>query len=167
MLKKLYMTTKLLFVILYAALASCTKSASKGIQPVEDDLSMRTPHGTWRLVSSENFSTEEAFYKDPSDVNPYCKAGRPCDIILTFSGTDSTGSIVGHTITNEMSGAFSFDATSRRFTTLGFGGTKLGEPRWSDAVWDNMYNIESFSVNNQHLRLYFDAKKQSLTFARD
>jgi hypothetical protein len=66
-----------------------------------------------------------------------------------------------------MAGAFSFDATARRFTTLGFGGTKLGEPRWSDAVWDNMYNIESFSVNNQHLRLYFDAKKQSLTFARD
>jgi hypothetical protein len=156
-----------LCVILCAALASCTKNTSKGIQPVEDDLSLKTPFGTWRLVSREEFSTGNVFYKEPSDVNRYCQGSRRCDIILTFSGVDSTGAIVGHTITNEMSGAFSFNATSRRFTTLGFGGTKLGEPRWSHAVWDNMYKIESFSVNKQYLRLYFDSKKQSLTFARD
>ena len=133
---------------------------------VDDNPSIADPYGTWKFVSRENFSTNEVFYKD-ADVSRWCNGGtRPCDVILTFAKGDTADIISGHTITNIMGGAFLFDPATRRFTTLSFGGTKVGEPRWSQLLWDNMYQIEQYSVNQRYLRLFFDAGQQSLTFER-
>lgn len=158
--RKFYLGAILLAVIS----ASCTKDAS--IQYFQDDASINTVYGTWKLVSRENYATGEVFYKDQNDVQPYCNNAASCDIILTFLRNNLTDSLTGHTITNQVSGIFTFNPSLRQFSITSFGGTKVGEPRWSDNIWDNAHDIGKYKVTNQYLRLYMNSKQESLTFQR-
>lgn len=151
--------------ILLTVFSSCRKDAND-IMDFTDDPSYADPYGTWKLISKENHVTNEVIYKDLNDVQGFCTFIRPCDIVLVFSRVNSDNKIAGHTITNTVSGGFSFERFTRAFAVNGFGGTKVGEPEWSDHIWDNMYLLQSFKVNSQYLRLYFDNGDQSLTFER-
>jgi hypothetical protein len=150
---------KVYFCLLLAGLfiLSCSR---------DTDPSSVSIYGKWMLVSRENYSTSQVFYKDPNDVQGYCGAFIPCEVIITLAKVNGTNTLTGHTITNQVSGGFSFNPETREITIDGFGGTKVAEPDWSDNMWDNMPLIESYDVNSQFLRLYFDNKNQSLTFSR-
>lgn len=152
----LYITLSLVLI------SSCRKDSIPNFQ---DDGSGNL-YGTWKLVSKENYVTNQVSYKDPNDVQPYCNSSRPCDIIFTLAPGSAKDILNGHTITNVVSGQFTFSRATRQFEISTFGGTKVGEPFWSYNVWDNMYLIETYKVNNTQLRLYFDNGRQSLTFER-
>ena len=153
----------LLYLAFLVTVYSCHKES---ILEFRDDPSIPTLYGTWKLVSTENFSTNQVAYKDPSDVQPYCDGSIPCDVILTLERTNSKNKITGHTITNEIFGEFTFDQSMRYLNIVEFGGTKIAEPKWSDNIWKNIYHIKSYKINGQYLRLYLDNKPESLTFER-
>jgi hypothetical protein len=157
------MARLILFIAAGLFLFSCNKE--KRLENFKDDPTILTVYGTWKLISRENYTTGEVIYKDPSVVQQ-CGSRTKCDIILNFVKASSGDSLYGHTIMNEVSGLFSFDAATRRFTTASFGGTKVGEPGWSDHIWDNMYRIQNFRINRYYLRLYFNNDTESLTFER-
>jgi hypothetical protein len=146
--------------LLLVVILSCNKDS---IPDFNDDPAVENVYGTWRLVSRENYTTNQVFYK-PSSVQSYCTTTRPCDVIFTLSKGTSKDILDGHTIVNSVSGAFTFDPVTKKFNVSSFGGTKIGEPDWSDNVWDNMYSIETYKVNSTQLRLYFG--NESLTFER-
>jgi hypothetical protein len=149
--------------VLLTVFCSCKKDS---ILSFQDDPSITSVYGTWKLISRENYYTNEVFYKQTADVQGYCNSSRACDIILTFSKINSENKISGHTITNEVYGEFTFDQAMRHFNIVEFGGTKIGEPMWSDNIWKNINHIESYKINGQFLRLYLDNKPESLTFER-
>jgi hypothetical protein len=158
------MHTRLFLALLSLLLFACNKSGGPII--IKDDTAIKDVYGSWRLVSRENYTTGEVFYKD-AQVQRYCRTTNQCDVIINLSKGNPTDIITGHTITNVISGSFRFDAVSRTFTTLEFGGTKVGEPSWGDNLWNNMHSIRKYSVNPRYLRLFFNDDKQSLTFARE
>ena len=150
-------------IVLIIISGSCTKES---IQYFQDDTSLDAPYGSWKLVSRENYATNQVFYKDQNDVQRYCNNPAGCDIILTFSRSNTANVISGHTITNEVYGDFTFAADLRQITITSFGGTKVGEPAWSDNIWDNILDIGKYKINGQYLRLYMNSKQESLTFQR-
>jgi hypothetical protein len=156
--------TFLFIIILAATFGSCTKES---IRYFQDDTTLSTPYGTWKLISRENYATNQVFYKEQSDVQGYCNNPASCDIILTFSRVNSADIITGHTITNTVTGDFTFNPGLRQLNILSFGGTKVGEPRWSYNIWDNIYDVGKYKVNNEYLRLYLNSKQESLTFKRE
>ena len=162
-----FMKSSVLLLFLQAlTFLACTKEDIGRPIEVKDNLAIQTVYGTWKLISREDYRTNQAFYKDFSDAQGYCNGLRSCDILLMFYKIDATDSITGHTINIEVFGSFSFDQQTRTFHTLEFGGTKMGEPHWADNVWNYIYLIESYAVNEHYLRLYFNNKHQSLTFRK-
>jgi hypothetical protein len=153
-----------LFGLFFLVLAGCSKDES--IRDLTDDSSVSSPYGTWKLVSRENYATNQVFFKEPGDVQPYCNTGSSCDIVLTLSRGTATDLISGHTITNTIGGNFNFDPSVRQINILSFGGTKLGEPHWSDNIWNNIYDVGRYKVNTKFLRLYLNSRQESLTFER-
>lgn len=146
---------------------SCSKDEINNPRDIVDDPSINTIYGNWKLVSRENYLTNEVFYKNPDNTGNFCNGRNECDVVLTLAKINITDSIEGHTISNIVFGSFSFNPANRTFTTIEFGGTKVGEPDWADNVWNNMYLIESYAVNDGYLRLYFNNKHQSITFEKE
>lgn len=146
-----------------ALLGGCAKES---IREIGNDNSLRGPYGTWKLVSRENYATNQVFFPEPADINFYCSKPSGCDVVLTLSPGSPSGVISGHTITNEISGSFTADPALKQITILSFGGTKLGEPQWSKYVWDNIHDVGRYSVNRTSLRLYLNSKPESLSFER-
>ena len=159
---------KITFLVLTCFLFSfsCSKENTDKSLTIKDDLTIKTVYGRWKLLSKDNLVTNKSIYKTPDQIESFCNTRRICDIILTFSGSAANDTITGHTITNEIFGSFSFNPAVRTFKTIEFGGTKVGEPKWADHVWDNMYRIEAFAVNQKYLRLFFNSKTESLTFQK-
>ena len=158
------MHTRLALSFLSLLMFACSKSG--GPLVVTDDIGITDVYGSWRLVSRENYTTGEVFYKD-AQAQSYCGTTNHCEVVINLAMGNPTDIITGHTITNIIYGSFRFDAVSRTFTTLEFGGTKVGEPSWGDNLWNNMHSIRKYSVNPRYLRLFFNDDKQSLTFARE
>lgn len=104
--KILLMNNCYLFLSLTFLVLACRKDNS--LTNFKDDTSITNPYGSWKLLSKEDYSTNAVIYKD-QEVNSYCSNRTPCDVILNFNRINTTDSITGHTITNEISGSFSYD----------------------------------------------------------
>jgi hypothetical protein len=153
----------LYIILLLLTICSCRKES---ILEFGNDPSITAIYGTWKLVSRENYATNQVFYKESADIQPYCNGAMSCDVILTLERVNAKDKISGHTITNEIFGEFTFDQVMHRINIAEFGGTKLGEPAWSDNIWKNIYEVKSYKINGQYLRLYMANKPESLTFER-
>jgi hypothetical protein len=131
----------------------------------DTDPSNGSIYGKWTLVSRENYSTNQVFYKDPNAVQAYCRSINPCDVIITLAKVNGTDTLTGHTITNELSGRFSFEEDSRAIHFYRLAITEVFDPQWSDNI-RYLTMVNSYSFDGQFLHLYFDNKNQSLTFRR-
>jgi hypothetical protein len=112
--------------------------------------------GTWRLESYRNTSTG-AEVKDPA---PEGKG-----VVFTFKDDMHDGTIEGHTFVNEISGKYEFSAECSIKITE-FGGTKVGEPGWSDGAWLDAGNTAFYQVVGDKLTLRFMNSTKSMVFKK-
>lgn len=121
---------------------------------IDDDASITAIKGTWIVVSYEDYEKNSVIKK--TDVDSW----NGLDVILTFT----TDSLYGTNTTNSVSGIFTI--SERTIHVISYGGTKVGQPEWGNMFSDCVHILESYRINNNQLRFYYNNSKNSVTFNR-
>jgi hypothetical protein len=117
-------------LLIVGILFSCTK---------ENNPSTLT--GTWKLIAYQQVETG-SLETEPSGLEQ--------SIEIHLSDNGLTGTISGHTITNQVSGKYALQAGSQ-MNVEEFGGTKVAEPEWGNRFWRAMYQTGTYQVNSTQL----------------
>lgn len=129
----------------------------------QDDPSISTLNGTWKVYCFENISTHTVEYKTKDN-----SGGK--DIIVEFDDTKDPNRFSGIKSTNSFGGEFAY-ASSRQFKLGGVVSTLMGQPRWADEfdkiVLEGLYNDVTFIISKDMLRIYYDNHTKSVTLIKD
>lgn len=147
-----------LFGLLLLGLPSCSSDKLE-INTFEDNATITTLNGTWKVLSFENYSSNTREFKTQENSRGY-------DIIIKFDDTKNPKELSGSNTTNTIFGKFDY-STTRKFKVTELGRTQVTQPRWADefskAILDNDI---SFKINLSGLRVYYENKAKSVTFTR-
>lgn len=47
-----------------------------------------------------------------------------------------------------------------------FGGTMINHPEWANWFWDSFSKAEAYKVNATQLRIFYNTRKNSITFEK-
>lgn len=143
-------------VIFFIGIAIFTISCEKDLvtKDIDNDPSIKEISGTWIVVSYEDFEKNSVTKK--TDVDSW----NGLDVILTFT----TDSLYGTNTTNSVSGIYTL--SERTIHVISYGGTKVGQPEWGNMFSDCIHILESYRINNNQLRFYYNSGKNSVTFNR-
>jgi len=130
------------------------------INSFNDDPSITTLNGTWKVVSFEDFTTNT--FECKSQENSW---GR--DIIVTFNDNLNPKFFSGRVTTNSVEGEFDYVA-SRLFKLNRYLTTYVNQPMWADKFGAAMTDEEvSFKINRERLRVHYDNKTKSVTLTKE
>lgn len=116
-----------------------------------------TLSGEWRLIAFEETYTEE-IQVEPEHI--------PRSIILDLSDKGKTGTIEGHTVTNEIIGDYVL-YNGLEMKVNDFGGTLKGEPKWGQNFWDNIHKVQMYIRADNALYLYYRGDSSRMVFTRN
>jgi len=144
-----------LSAMLAFALIGCNLWPTSNVTPGDsgnDDL--RLTGVSWKLVGTVDAETGSLREFEPENCD-WCYR-------LTF---DTDTSLSGRSSVNSIYGTYVVDYATGSFNITGLGGTAVGAI-WSDErLWyDILYKIETFSLQENELRLYYDGNKNYLLF---
>jgi hypothetical protein len=131
-----------------------------GINSFEDDSSITTLNGTWKVLSFEDISADAIEYK--TQENSWDK-----DIVVTFNDNLNPKLVLGTVTTNSIEGEFEYIGP-RQFRLSRYGTTFVGQPVWADKFGAAMVDGEiPFKINQEKLRIYYDNKTKSVTLTKE
>ena len=127
-----------------------------------DDPSISTLNGTWKVYSFENLISNTIEYKTRKN-----SGGQ--DIIVEFNDAKDPHGFTGIKTTNSFGGEFNY-VSSRQFKLKGVISTLAGQPKWADE-FDKfiVYGLNKevkFIINEEMLRIYYDYDTKSATLIR-
>ena len=143
----------LVIICIFIVALSCEKE--KINENFQDDPSILTINGKWKVVSYEDFTKSSVIVKN--DVDSW----NGMDVILTFAND----SIDGQNTTNTVFGEYSL--SGRNIHIIAYGGTKIAQPLWGNMFSDVVYRLESFVINEHQLRFYYNDKENSVTLSHE
>lgn len=145
------MKRMLLLIAIVTISVSCEKARFDG--SFEDDSSIKDINGTWVVISYES-------QKGPVMRKNDVESWNGMDVILTFE----TDSLYGRNTTNQVMGNYSLN--NRTIHIIRYGGTKMGQPEWGNMFSDAAYKIDSFTINSNQLRFFYNDTRNSVTLIR-
>ena len=141
-------------IILIAVFAPLIISCDKDEIEVKYNLS-----GDWRVISYEDHETSTVITKTKENTWDQFNNG---DVMISFSETGLTsGEISGIKVTNTFSGDYTID-NDGAITISNFYQTLVNEPEWG-RLFNSIGNVDGYIVLDNHLILYFNQKKNSIT----
>ena len=147
-----------LLVLLFVGLTSCSSDKLE-INSFEDNATITTLNGTWKVLSFENYLSNTREFKTQENSRGY-------DIIIKFDDTKNPKELSGTNTTNTVFGKFDY-STTRKFKVTELGTTQVTQPRWADefskAILDNDI---AFKINFSGLRVYYENNAKSVTLTR-
>jgi hypothetical protein len=144
----------LIMVFFATAAFQCEETRECCVPPVCSE--KPTLNGTWRLVAYENQTTGLT----DNDPEPEGKG-----VVYTFRDNEKTGSVEGHTFANTITGAYKL-GDGCALTITAFGGTKVGEPLWSNKAWLPSNKSGYYQIVGNRLVIYFNGTEERLVFER-
>ena len=130
------------------------------INSFNDDSSIMTLNGTWKVISFENYSDNIREFKNQEN-------SRGLDITINFDDTKDPNELSGTNTTNTVFGEFEYIG-ARKFKIENYGTTEVAQPVWADkfnhAILDGEVN---FKINVMALRIYYDNETKSVTLTRE
>ena len=130
------------------------------IKSFNDDSSITTLNGTWKVVSFEDLTTNTTECKTQDN-----SLGK--DIIVTFNDILNPKLFSGKVITNSVEGEFDYVGT-RQFKLNRYGSTFVGQPLWADKFGAAMTDGDvPFKINRDRLRIYYDNQTKSVTLTKE
>jgi len=128
-----------------------------------DDPSISTLNGIWKVHSFENLTANTIEYKT-------LKNSGGQDIIVEFDDTKNPNAFSGIKTTNIFGGEFDY-VGSREFKLKGVVSTLAGQPAWADEfdklVGYGLYQEVTFIINDEMLRIYYSYNTKSVTLIKD
>jgi hypothetical protein len=150
--------TVIIGLILFGHLSCSTEDLD--IRTFNDDSSITTLNGTWKVVSFEDLTTNKTEFK--TQDNSWGK-----DIIVTFNDNLNPKLFSGKVTTNSVEGEFDYVGT-RQFKLSRYGSTFVGQPVWADKFGVAMTKGDvPFKINRDRLRIYYDNQTKSVTLTKD
>lgn len=130
------------------------------INSFNDDSSITTLNGTWKVLSFENYTNNSREFKNQEN-------SRGLDIIINIDDTKNPNALSGTNTTNTVFGEFEYIG-ARKFKMTDYGTTEVAQPVWADkfnqAIVDGEVN---FKINVMGLRIYYDNETKSVTLTRE
>jgi hypothetical protein len=117
----------------------------------KDDSSIININGSWKVLSYADYKINSVTLK--SDVQSL-----GMDVILTFNND----SLYGINTRNEIQGNYTL--SGRNIHIIRYGGTKVGQPVWGNMFSDVVFKFESFEIDKNYLRIYYNNLNNSVTF---
>jgi hypothetical protein len=160
-----------IFSLLLLAQLSCSDNAvdpSSTPDPsipasFNDDPSIYTLNGTWKVHSFENLTSNAIEYKTQKN-----SGGQ--DVIVEFNDTKDPHGFSGIKTTNSFGGEFEY-AGSRQFKLEGVISTLAGQPKWVDEfdkfIVYALHKEVTFIINEEMLRIYYDYNTKSVTLIKE
>jgi hypothetical protein len=133
------------------------------IKDVLDDENITTLAGTWKVLSYDDFTNNTQIKKDSNNTWTDYYNG---DVMVTFKDTVPSGQMHGITVTNEVFAGYTL-SEPRKIHIENFMGTLITQPDWADLFWENITKSEEYSVNSKQLRIYYNSRKNSITFEKE
>ncbi len=143
---------KTIFVLFSVLLLAYSCERDHGNRDFEDDPSIQNISGTWVVRSYEDYTFNNPVIRK-SDVDSW----NGMDVILSFT----SDSFYGRNTTNDVSG--NFKISGRTIHVTSYGGSKVGQPQWGNMFSDIVYDLESFKMNRNQLRFFYNENKNSVT----
>ncbi|TDE13822.1 hypothetical protein [Dyadobacter psychrotolerans] len=143
-----------IFIVLLISAFQCGKEVDCCVMPPCSD--SPTLEGSWKLTGYRDISTGNL------EIDPDLNAK---GVVFTFKDDEKTGNIEGHTSVNTVSGSYELMEYCRLKVTS-FGGTKVGEPAWSNRAWlasDSTFGYERIGNN---LTIYRNTGKEGMVFRK-
>ena len=127
---------------------------------IQDDLSISTINGTWKVIAYKELDIKKVITKDSSNSWGF-------DVIITFDDTVNPLKIAGRNTTNSIFGEFEY-INDRSVRILTLGSTYVGQPEWGDKFIDLVSESDLiFEVNESQLRIVNNQKQRSALFERE
>ncbi|HMG93729.1 MAG TPA: hypothetical protein VK589_26910 [Chryseolinea sp.] len=128
-----------------------------------DDPSITTLNGKWKVYSFENLASNTIEYKT-------LKNSRGQDIIVEFNDTKVPHGFSGIKTVNMFGGEFNY-VGSRQFKLKEVISTLAGQPWWADEfdkfISYGLYNEATFIINDEMLRIEYDYKTKRVTLIKE
>ena len=115
-----------------------------------------TLEGTWRLMGYRDISSGNL----EADPEPDGKG-----VVFTFKDNEKMGTLQGRTYMNTVSGTYELMEYCR-IKMQSFGGTKVGEPAWSNRAWLASDTIFYYERIENNLTIYRNAGKEGMIFKK-
>ena len=127
---------------------------------VQDDPSISTINGTWRVIAYNEFDTKKVIEKDSTN-------SWGLDVIITFDDSGDPAKVSGSVTTNRVMGSFKY-INDRSFKTNGLASTFVAQPEWADRFVDLFSESDlRFEVNQKRLRIFNDQKQLSALLEKE
>ncbi len=152
---------KFISTVLILILSACCKKDNT-TNPFGDDPNITTVAGTWKVLSYDDLVSNTQITKNSTNTWLNVNNG---DEMVTFKDTTNEGIISGVAVTNQVSGSYTI-TSPRNIKIHSLFTTKINQPEWADLFGENIIKAETFSVNNMRLKIFYNSKKNSITFER-
>lgn len=149
---------KILFVliipfVLSLSASKCEKTDCCVMPPCSDTPTLT---GSWKLEAYQNVSTGVLENK-PAEVDK--------DVIFTFKDNEKTGTIAGNTFVNTIGGSYELLEYCRIRVTA-FGGSKVGEPAWSEKAWLVSGTEYHYTKSEGQLKIHRNQGTETMIFKK-
>ena len=114
--------TAIIGLVLFGQL-SCSNE-ELDIKSFNDDSSITTLNGTWKVLSFESYTDNIREFKNQENSSGL-------DIIINFDDTKDPNELSGTNTTNTVFGEFEYIGT-RKFKINNYGTTEVAQPVWAD-----------------------------------
>jgi hypothetical protein len=150
--------TAIIGLVLFGQLSCSNEDID--IKLFNDDSSITTLNGTWKVVSFENYTDNSQEFKNQEN-------SRGLDIIINFDDTKDPNELSGTNTTNTVFAEFEYIGT-RKFKINNYGTTEVAQPIWADKFNQAIIGGELyFKISVTGLRIYYDNETKSVTLTRD
>ena len=161
--KKKFFTSTLTAFCVLCLLAGCENTGKAGNEFVEKETSLNELQGTkWKLVGIVDAKTSNLKILEPREYEKcYTLA---FDNSIPYCNEDDINSFSTRSSTNELGGCYVIDYEKQHIQVLSFGGTKINEIGDGKLFCDALRTIQSFSLQKNELRMYYNNKQNYLLF---
>ncbi len=144
-------------MILIAIVAIFINACDKDEDVITYDLA-----GNWKVILFENYESSTKITKTEDNTWTQFNNG---DITVNFDGVDLTSGIIsGRNVTNSFSGNYTVDSKGV-ISINNVIWTEINEPEWG-RLFHSIVNAETFELRNGYLIIFYNEKKNSITFER-
>lgn len=114
-----------------------------------------TLNGKWKLICFQDLETNIQNCKPIDDPTRF--------ITLTFSDNGQTGTMIGNTTINKVTGDYKL-LEDNKIKVERFGGTKINEIGWGSNFWTTIYQSTSYNYSFDTLIIYYDSDSKAMKF---
>jgi hypothetical protein len=156
--KNMRIWTLLIGLVLFGQ-SSCSNDAVS-VDSFNDDFSVMTLNGTWKVLSFENYTDNSREFKNEGN-------SKGLDIVINFDDTKDPGELSGTNTTNTVFGELKYTGI-KRFKISNYTSTYIAQPVWAEKFNQVIFSEElNFKINRTGLRIYYDNNTKSVTLTRE